>query len=55
MDTETDTVYDRIERLEKEIAVLQKESKVYKALLHDKISKYEQNAIRRGDDVSTIL
>ncbi len=55
MDEEASTVYDRIEKLEKEVAAMQKESKIYKALLHDKISKYEQNAIRRGEDVSTIL
>ena len=50
-----ETVYDRIEKLEDEIATLRNEIDVIKHALRNKLARHEITMIKRGHDVSSII
>ena len=50
-----ETVYDRIENLEDEIATLRNEIDVIKHALRNKLARHEITMIKRGHDVSSII
>ena len=50
-----DTVYDRIEKLEDEIATLRNEIDVMKHALRNKLARHEIKMIKQGQDVSSII
>lgn len=49
------TIYDRVEELEEQVALLIMEMDVIKAVLHDRIAKYETRILREGGEVQSIL
>ena len=50
-----ETVYDRIEKLEDEIATLRNEIDVIKHVLRNKLARHEITMIKKGQDVSSII
>ncbi len=50
-----ETVYDRIEKLEDEIATLRNEIDVMKHALRNKLARHEIKMIKKGKDVSSII
>ena len=50
-----ETVYDRIEKLEDEIATLRNEIDVIKHALRNKLARHEIKMIKKGQDISTII
>ena len=50
-----ETVYDRIEILEDEIATLRNEIDVIKHALRNKLARHEITMIKKGQDVSSII
>ena len=50
-----ETVYDRIEKLEDEIATLRNEIDVIKHALRNKLARNEITMIKKGQDVSSII
>ena len=50
-----ETVYDRIEKLEDEIATLRNEIDVIKHALRNKLARHEITMIKKGQDVSSII
>jgi len=50
-----ETVYDRIEKLEDEIATLRIEIDVIKHALGNKLARHEIKMIKQGQDVSSII
>ena len=50
-----ETVYDRIEKLEDEIATLRNEIDVMKHALRNKLARHEVKMIKKGKEVSSII
>ena len=50
-----ETVYDRIEKLEDEIATIRNEIDVIKHALRNKLERHEITMIKKGQDVSSII
>ena len=50
-----ETVYDRIEKLEDEIATLRNEIDVIKSALRNKLARHEVKMIKKGNDVASII
>ena len=50
-----ETVYDRIEKLEDEIATLRNEIDVIKTALRNKLARHEIKMIKSGQDVTSII
>ena len=50
-----ETVYDRIEKLEDEIATLRNEIDVIKSALRNKLARHEVKMIKIGNDVASII
>ena len=50
-----ESVYDRIEKLEDEIATLRNEIDVIKHALRNKLARHEIKMIKQGQDVSSII
>ena len=49
------TVYDRIEKLEDEIATLRNEIDVIKNAIRNELARHEVKMIKKGHDVSSII
>jgi cell division protein FtsB len=49
------TVYDRIEKLEDEIATLRNEIDVIKNAFRNELARHEVQMIKKGHDVSSII
>ena len=50
-----ETIYDRVSRLEDEIATLRNEVDVMKRAMRNKLARHEIRMIKKGQDVSTII
>ena len=50
-----ETVYDRIEKLEDEIATLRNEIDVIKRAIRNKLARHEVTMIKKGNDVTSII
>ena len=55
MSEEAETIYERVAKLEDEIAVLRNEVDVMKKALRNKIARYEVKMIKSGTDVSSVI
>ncbi len=55
MSAEIETVYERIARLEDEVATLRAEVDILKKALRNKLARYEISTIKKGSDVSSII
>ena len=49
------TVYDRIEKLEDEIATLRNEIDVIKNAFRNELARHEVKMIKKGHDVSSVI
>lgn len=52
---DTETIYDRVARLEDEVADLREELNIIKKALRNKIARHEISLIKEGKDISSIL
>ena len=52
---DNETVYDRIGKLEDEVAVLRNEIDVLKKVLRNKIARHEVSMIKKGKDIISII
>ena len=50
-----ETVYDRIEKLEDEIATLRNEIGVIKSAFRKDLARHEVKMIKKGQDISSII
>jgi hypothetical protein len=50
-----ESIYERVARLEDEVATLRHEMDILKGTLRDKIVRYEHRLIKRGTDVKSII
>lgn len=55
MSEEAETIYERVAKLEDEIAVLRNEVDILKRALRNKIARHEISMIKKGTDVSSII
>lgn len=55
MSESTETVYERIERLEDEVALLRTEIDRLKGALRSKIARHEISLIKNGQDITSII
>ena len=52
---ESETVYDRIAKLEDEVATLRSEVDFLKRALRNEIARYEVKMARKGNEISSII
>jgi len=52
---ESETVYDRIAKLEDEVAALRSEVDFLKRALRNEIARYEVKMARKGNEISSII
>jgi cell division protein FtsB len=55
MYSEAETIYERVARLEDEIALLRNEVDILKRALRNKIARHEISMIKKGQDISSII
>ena len=55
MSSETETIYERVAKLEDELALLRSELDTVKKALRNKIARHEISMIKRGTDVESII
>jgi cell division protein FtsB len=55
MSSEADTIYERVARLEDEMALLRSEVDILKRALRNRIARHEISMIKRGQDISSII
>lgn len=55
MSDEAETIYERVAKLEDEIAVLRSEVDILKKALRNKIARHEIQMIKEGHDISSII
>lgn len=55
MSEEAETIYERVAKLEDEIAVLRNEVDILKRALRNKIARHEISMIKKGSDISSII
>jgi len=52
---EGETIYERVAKLEDEVASLRNEIDILKRALRNKIARHEISQIRKGKDISSII
>ena len=52
---EAETIYERVAKLEDEVASLRKELDILKGALKNKLARQQIKMIKKGDDVSSIF
>jgi cell division protein FtsB len=55
MSSEADTIYERVAKLEDEVALLRSEVDVLKRALRNRIARHEISMIKNGQDISSII
>ena len=55
MSSDAETIYDRVAKLEDEIALLRSEVDILKGALRNKIARHEISMIKKGQDVDSII
>lgn len=55
MSSEAETIYERVARLEDELALLRSEVDILKRALRNKIARHEISMIKKGNDISSII
>jgi len=55
MSSEAETIYERVAKLEDEIALLRSELDIIKSAFKNKIARHEISLIKEGKDVDSIL
>ncbi len=52
---EAETIYERVAKLEDEVALLREEINILKRALRNRIARHEISQIKKGNDVSSII
>lgn len=55
MSSESETIYERVAKLEDEIALLRSEVDILKRALRNRIARHEISMIKKGQDISSII
>ena len=55
MSGDDESIYERVARLEDEVASLRNEMDILKAIMRNKIVRYEHKLIKKGKDVQSII
>jgi cell division protein FtsB len=55
MSSEAETIYERVAKLEDEIALLRSELDIIKGAFRNKIARHEISQIKEGKDIDSIL
>ena len=55
MSSDAETIYERVAKLEYEIALLRSEVDILKGALRNKIARHEISMIKKGQDVDSII
>ena len=55
MSSDAETIYERVAKLEDEIALLRSEVDILKGALRNKIARHEISLIKQGKDIDSIL
>ena len=55
MSEEAETIYERVAKLEDEIAILRSEVDTLKKALRNKIARHEISMIKKGGDIESII
>ena len=55
MSSEAETIYERVAKLEDEIALLRSELDILKKAFRNKIARHEISMIKQGKDIESII
>ncbi len=55
MSSDAETIYERVAKLEDEIALLRSEIDIVKSAMRNKIARHEISMIKKGQDVDSII
>ena len=55
MSSEAETIYERVAKLEDEVALLRSEIDILKQALRNKIARHEISMVKQGHDVNSII
>ena len=55
MSSEAETIYERVAKLEDEIALLRSELDIFKKAFRNKIASHEISMIKKGQDINSII
>ena len=55
MSSESETIYERVAKLEDEIALLRSELDIIKRAFRNKIARHEISMIKEGKDIDSII
>jgi len=55
MSGESETIYERVAKLEDEFAMLREELDIVKKALRNRIARHEISQIKRGNDIESII
>ena len=55
MSSDAETIYERVAKLEDEIALLRSEIDIVKSAMRNKIARHEISMIKKGQDIDTII
>ncbi len=55
MSSESETIYERVAKLEDEIALLRSEVDILKGALRNKIARHEIKMIKSGQEINSII
>jgi len=55
MSSDAQTIYERVAKLEDEIALLRSEIDIVKSAMRNKIARHEISMIKKGQDVDSII
>ena len=55
MSSEAETVYERVAKLEDEVALLRGELDILKKALKNKIARHEISMVKKGQEIDSIL
>ncbi len=55
MSSDAETIYERVAKLEDEIALLRSEIDILKGAIRNKIARHEISLIKKGQDISSII
>ncbi|MFB5608146.1 MAG: hypothetical protein ACE5RI_00905 [Candidatus Nitrosomaritimum yanchengensis] len=55
MSSDAETIYERVAKLEDEIALLRSEVDLMKRALRNKIARHEISLIKKGQDIDSII
>ena len=55
MSSEAETIYERVAKLEDEIALLRSEVDILKGAFRNRIARHEISLIKKGQDITSII